>query len=135
MPHLILGIASWVETGLRKHTIPKYLKYFKNLKADSVQVDESGGHVLRYVDNAVGQLWEQMTKILLDEFDQILHKLKWPDVNVKPTREWTDSFEKLLDLQTEAITQARGPIILLPIGAMAEYYVKEFRYHFMSSDK
>ncbi len=87
-------------------------------------------HLVKYVDDTSASLWLQMTKIMSDEFEKVLEKSHWPGEKCKPTREWTDCFDRLLDLQGPEIVAAREPLILLPIGLLAKPFVQEFKYHF-----
>jgi len=89
-------------------------------------------HLVTYVENTSTRLWLEMKKIMSDEFESVLLRSKWPEVASEPTREWTDCFEKLLDLQAPEILAAREPLVLLPMSALAKYFVQQFRYHFFS---
>jgi hypothetical protein len=89
-------------------------------------------HLVNHVDQTSTRLWEQMKKIMTDEFESILQKSKWPDTASEPTREWSDCFEKLLDLQYPELLAARGPTILLPMGVLTKTFTQQFRYHFFS---
>ena len=73
-----------------------------------------------------------MKKIMSDEFETVLQRLKWPEVAAEPTREWSDCFERLLDLQAPEILAAREPLVLLPLEVLAKHFVLQFRYHFFS---
>ncbi|CZR64216.1 related to Rad50-interacting protein 1 [Phialocephala subalpina] len=89
-------------------------------------------HLVNFVESTSNTLWTDMKKIMTDEFDSVLHKMKWPDQTVEPSREFSGSFEKLLDLQAPEIISAREPLILLPISVLARSFIQQFRYHFFS---
>jgi hypothetical protein len=89
-------------------------------------------HLVQYVDDTCTSLWLQMKKIMSDEFESVLQKADWPEEAKEPTREWTDCFDRLLDLQGPEIIAARAPLILLPMGVLAKPFVQEFKYHFFS---
>ncbi|KAE8445591.1 hypothetical protein EG329_013224 [Mollisiaceae sp. DMI_Dod_QoI] len=89
-------------------------------------------HLVNFVESTSNSLWTEMKKIMTDEFDSVLQKMKWPDLTIEPSREWTDSFERLLDLQAPEIVAAREPLILLPMSVLARSFIQQFRYHFFS---
>jgi hypothetical protein len=89
-------------------------------------------HLVNYVDQTSARLWDQMKKIMTDEFESILQNLKWPEATSEPTREWKDCFEKLLDLQDPELKDAVEPIILLPMSVLTKTFTQQFKYHFFS---
>ena len=89
-------------------------------------------HLINFVQKTTTDLWIEMKKIMLDEFEAVLQKAKWPEPTSEPTSEWSDCFEKLLDLQAPEIIGAREPLILLPMSVLAKPFVTQFRYHFYS---
>ena len=89
-------------------------------------------HLINHVQSTTDYLWLQMKRIMSDEFESVLKRSKWPDVANEPTREWSDCFEKLLDLQAPEIMTTREPLILLPMNVLAKSFVQQFRYHFFS---
>lgn len=89
-------------------------------------------HLVKYVEDTSTSLWIQMKKIMSDEFEAVLKKSNWPAETQDPTRQWTDCFDKLLDLQGPEIMAAREPLILLPFGVLARPFIQEFKYHFFS---
>lgn len=89
-------------------------------------------HLVNFVESTSNTLWSEMKKIMTDEFESILQKVNWPDRSIEPSREWSDSFEKLLDLQAPEIVAAREPLILLPMSVLARSFIQQFRYHFFS---
>jgi hypothetical protein len=106
------------------------------IKVKELQVPAEGAatHLVNHIQMVSTQLWASMTKIMTDEFDAMLAKANWPSEAKPPTREWRDSFERLLELQDPEIIAAREPLVLLPIGVLAKPFVLQFKYHF-SSDK
>lgn len=115
------------------------LKPYSRLKHLSVSLrslqgpaEEAGVHIVKYIEERTEMLWEEMKNIMSDEFQVVLKKNNWPSLTGTLDQEWSDSFEKLLDLQTPELLTARGTVILLPMAVMTKYFVQEFRYHFMS---
>lgn len=96
------------------------------------QTEGAAVHLVRHVQDSANELWIEMKKIMLDEFEAVLKKSKWPDPTSEPTVEWSDSLEKLLDLQMPEIVSAREPLVLLPMSVMVKPFVQQFRYHFFS---
>ncbi len=96
------------------------------------QAEGAAVHLVRHVQKSADELWVEMKKIMLDEFEAVLKKSKWPEPTSKATAEWSDSFEKLLDLQMPEIMSAREPLVLLPMSVMAKPFMQQFRYHFFS---
>jgi hypothetical protein len=92
----------------------------------------AGVHLVKFIQETTDELWIEMKKIMLDEFEAVLKKSKWPDATSEPTTEWSDCLEKLLDLQMPEIVAAREPLILLPMEVLAKPFVQQFRYHFFS---
>lgn len=95
--------------------------------------DEAAGHLVTYVEKRATALWEEMNQIMLDDFDAILTKADWPTSQAQVSPEWIAGFQKLLELQTPEILDAKKPTILLPMAALAKTFVQQFRYHFMGS--
>lgn len=89
-------------------------------------------HLVTYVESASTSLWAEMKKIMSDEFEAVLKNSKWPEEANEPTREWTDCFDRLLDLQGPEIMSAREPLVLLPMGVLAKSFVQQFKFHFFS---
>lgn len=100
----------------------------------SLAAEGAAPHLVRHVQNATTKLWADMKRIMSQEFETILQKLKWPDDKTAgTTREWCDCFEKLLDLQAPEILAAREPLVLLPIEVLSKVFVLQFRYHFFGN--
>ena len=117
------------------------LKPYTQLKELAWKVQQLQGpaegaatHLVNHIQTVSTQLWVSMTKIMTDDFGSILANAKWPSEAKSPSREWRDSFERLLQLQYPEIIAAREPLILLPIGVLARPFILEFKFHF-SSDK
>jgi RAD50-interacting protein 1 len=116
------------------------LKPYTQLKELSISLNQLQGqaegaaiHLVTHVQTTTTQLWVQMKKIMSDEFESVLQKAKWPDSTNEPTREWTDCFGRLLDLQGPEIMAAREPLVLLPMSVLAKHFILEFRFHFFSN--
>jgi RAD50-interacting protein 1 len=116
------------------------LKPYARLKQLSVSLrslqepaEGAAVHVVTYVDKRVSSLWEEMKKIMSDEFEAVLKRTHWPASTETWTKEWSDCFEKLLDLQTPELYSAQGPVVLLPMAVMTKTFVQQFRYHFMGN--
>ncbi len=116
------------------------LKPYTRLKAISLALrslqepaEGAASHIVTHVDERVSSLWKEMKKIMSDEFEAVLKKTHWPATTEKRTKEWSDCFEKLLDLQAPELSSAQGPVILLPMAVMTKTFVQQFRYHFMGN--
>jgi hypothetical protein len=114
------------------------LKPYARLKQVSISLRQlqepaegAGVHVIKYVDDRAVRLWEEMKKIMSDEFEVVLKKTHWPTSTEIWSREWSDCFEKLLDLQTPELLSSREPVILLPMAVITKTFVQQFKYHFM----
>ncbi len=131
-----------MKTEAREHlpASPKEaLKPYTQLKQLAISLEQlqepaEGGavHLVNYVQNTSTSLWAEMKKIMSDEFEGVLKKSKWPDPTSEPTREWSDCFEKLLDLQTPEIMAAPEPLARLSMSVLTKTFVLQFRYHFLS---
>jgi RAD50-interacting protein 1 len=115
------------------------LKPYARLKQLSISLQQlqepaegAGVHIVKYVDDRAICLWEEMKKMMSDEFEAVLKKTHWPTSTEIWSREWSDCFEKLLDLQTPELLSAREPVILLPMAVITKTFVQQFKYHFMS---
>ncbi len=95
--------------------------------------EEAAGHLVNYVERRAEALWEEMERIMLDDFDSILKKSDWPTSSQGVGQEWTESFSKLLELQTPEIMNSNDVVVLLPMTALAKVFIQQFRYHFMGS--
>jgi hypothetical protein len=95
----------------------------------------AGVHVVTYVNKRVDSLWEEMKKIMTDDFEAVLKKIEWPSSvdDQALTGEWSESFQKLLDLQTPELMNSSEHILLLPMAVMAKPFVRQFKYHFMEA--
>jgi hypothetical protein len=122
------------------HAPKEALKPYARLKQLSISLstlqgpaEGAAGHLVTYVDKRVSSLWEEMKKIMSEEFEAVLRRTHWPTSTETWTKEWSDSFEKLLDLQMPELYSAQGPVILLPMAVMIKTFVQQFRYHFMGN--
>lgn len=122
------------------HDPKEALKPYARLKQLSLSLrslqgpaEGAAGHIVTHVDKRVTSVWEEMKKIISDEFEAVLKRSHWPTSPERSTKEWSDCFEKLLDLQTPELYSAQGPVILLPIAVMTKTFIQQFRYHFMGN--
>ncbi len=90
-------------------------------------------HLVNYVLQAPKELWSEMKKTMFDEFDGLVQKTNWPEGDINITREWSDCFDRLLDLQGPELLHAKTPIILWPMDILTRTFVQEFKYHFYSA--
>ncbi|PSR90900.1 RINT-1 family protein [Coniella lustricola] len=100
-----------------------------------VEADGAAVHLVTHVAAIADSLWEEMKKTMWTEMDGILAKKGWPkkvDPQSEVDDEWREGFEKSIDLQVPEILYSTQVITLLPMEVMAQNWVKEFRYHFMS---
>lgn len=120
--------------GRPKEALKPYAKLKElslSLRHLQVAAEEAAGHLVTYVEKRADALWEEMNQIMLDDFDSILKKSNWPASSKKCDAEWISSFEKLLELQTPEVLDAKQPVVLLPMTALTKPFVQQFRYHFM----
>jgi hypothetical protein len=101
-----------------------------NVRQLHAGAEGAGTHLVEHIETASTQLWASMTKIMSDDFQAVLDKAKWPIEANPPTRQWMDSFEKLLDLQYPELIDAKEPLILLPLAVLAKPFVQQFKYNF-----
>lgn len=97
--------------------------------------DGAAVHLVTHVADIAESLWEEMKRTMWAEMDGILAKRGWPK-KVSPRsevdEEWRECFEKSMDLQVPEVLYSSGVVTLLPMDVMAQNWIKEFRYHFMS---
>src|SRR3569833_551553 len=114
------------------------IKQMSNLMRELQRpADGAATHLVGYVAGIAETLWDEMKKTMWEEFDALLAKRKWPtvDVHLEVDREWREGFEKLMDLQAPEVLYSHSVITLLPVDVMAQIFIKEFRYHFLSDRK
>ena len=99
--------------------------------------DEAATHLVNHVAAVAESLWAEMKRTMWDEFDALLGRRGWPrvDPELEVDGEWRESFEKLIDLQVPEILYSAEVVPLLPVDVMAQIFVKEFRYHFLSDKR
>ncbi|KAB5533649.1 TIP-1 family-domain-containing protein [Coniochaeta sp. 2T2.1] len=98
------------------------------------QADGTAVHLVSYVAGITDALWDEMKATMSKELEAVLVQRNWPrvDVNGEIDEEWRLCVEKLLDLQVPELCYSPGMVTLLPMDVMAQIFVKEFRFHFMS---
>ncbi|EPE03330.1 rint-1 family protein [Ophiostoma piceae UAMH 11346] len=103
--------------------------------------DVSAPHLVAYVADVADKLWQGMNATMRASFSELLEARQWTVGRVDPElvadETWRDGFAKLLALQKPEVVAAaeapqQPPQILLPIAVMAEFFVLEFRYHFLA---
>ena len=120
--------------GRPKEALKPYAKLKElslSLRQLQAPAEEAAGHLVLYVEKRAVALWEEMNMIMLDDFERILKASNWPSKSNNITSEWKSSFEKLLELQTPEILDAKQPVVLLPMAALTKPFAQQFRYHFM----
>jgi len=115
------------------------LKPYTQLKELAIRLRElqepaegAAVHLVNHVERTSTQLWNKMTKQMTDEFEAVLQKGNWPIQDFEPTRDWSDCFERLLDLQYPEFSTSREPLILLPVSCLAKPFIQQFKYNFFS---
>ncbi|EHA48458.1 RINT-1 family protein [Pyricularia oryzae 70-15] len=102
--------------------------------------DGAATHLVAHVAGVTDVLWDEMKQIMSDEMKALLAARRWP-AEVQPDlvvdEEWRGCFEKLLDLQVPEVLYSPPDAVLplLPIDVMAQIWVKEFRFHFLSDGR
>ncbi|TLD29102.1 hypothetical protein PspLS_03343 [Pyricularia sp. CBS 133598] len=102
--------------------------------------DGAATHLVAHVAGVADALWDEMKQIMSDEMKVLLAARRWP-AEVQPDlvvdEEWRGCFEKLLDLQVPEVLYSPPDVVLslLPIDVMAQIWVKEFRFHFLSDGR
>ncbi|KAK0713099.1 TIP-1 family-domain-containing protein [Lasiosphaeria miniovina] len=104
------------------------------LRKLQVQADGAAVHLVTYVESVTDILWDEMKKTMRGELEAVLKERGWPNVNpdLEVDQDWLRCFERLLDLQAPEILYSPGVVTLLPVDVMAQIFVHEFRFHFMS---
>ncbi|KAL2163477.1 hypothetical protein VTH06DRAFT_5535 [Thermothelomyces fergusii] len=99
------------------------------------QADGAAAHLVARVAAAADRLWDEMKQTMWDELEALLASRRWPaavDPGAGADEEWLRCFGKLLDLQAPEVLDSPTTVSLLPIDVMAQIFVKEFRFHFLS---
>lgn len=106
------------------------------IRLRELQQDADGAavHLVTHVDSVVDKLWDEMKKTMWDELEAVLAARGWPQVDPdsEADEEWLQCFEKLVDLQVPEVLYSPTTVSLLPVDVMAQIFVKEFRFHFLS---
>jgi hypothetical protein len=103
----------------------------KDLQHDA---DGAAVHLVTHVESVVEKLWDEMKRTMWDELEAVLAARGWPkvDPDSEADEEWLQCFEKLVDLQVPEVLYSPSTVSLLPVDVMAQIFVKEFRFHFLS---
>ncbi|KAK4250015.1 RINT1-like protein [Corynascus novoguineensis] len=104
------------------------------LKELQRQADGAAVHLVTHVEAVAENLWDEMKKTMWDELEAMLAKRGWPSVDPdsEADEEWLQCFEKLVELQVPEVLYSPTTVGLLPVDVMAQIFVKEFRFHFLS---
>ncbi|EAA30678.1 hypothetical protein GE21DRAFT_10443 [Neurospora crassa] len=117
------------------------LEPYTELKQLSLRLRELQGaadgaavHLVAHVESVAEALWDEMKKTMWSELEVLLKKRGWPNVDPESEvdDEWIQCFEKLVDLQVPEVLYSPTLVTLLPMDVMAQIFVKEFRFHFLS---
>ncbi|CAK7565819.1 MAG: hypothetical protein SEPTF4163_003746 [Sporothrix epigloea] len=130
-------------TQLRRLT-----KRLVELQSTAADTGASAAHLVAHVRAATDALWIEMNATMRNEYSALLEQRGWSsgglDAAVPADETWRDEFGKAVDLQmteilerTSANTSASSvePLPLLPIDVMAQIFVKEFRFHFLTEGR
>lgn len=121
------------KAALEPYTKLKQLATY--LQELQVPADGAAVHLVTHVAKITESLWEEMKRTMWAEMNGILAKRLWPkrvDPHSEIDEEWRECFEKSMDLQVPEVLYSTGVVTLLPMDVMAQNWIKEFRYHFMS---
>jgi hypothetical protein len=120
------------KAALRPYTRLKQLSV--HLRELQENADGAAVHLVSHVAGITAALWDEMKATMSKELEAVLVKRNWPRVEVTSEidDEWRTCVEKLLDLQVPELAYSSGVVTLLPMDVMAQIFVKEFRFHFMS---
>jgi hypothetical protein len=126
--HLPQSPKAALEPYTRLKMLSRQLKELQGL------ADEAAVHLVTYVASTTEALWGEMKTTMWNELDTVLAHHNWPKVDPESLvdEEWTQCFEKLADLQVPEVLYSTGVVTLLPVDVMADIFIKEFRFHFMS---
>ncbi|KAK0721484.1 TIP-1 family-domain-containing protein [Apiosordaria backusii] len=104
------------------------------LKDLQSQADGAAVHLVNHVQSVTDTLWSEMKATMSSELESLLKNRNWPNVDPdsEVDEEWLACFEKLIDLQVPEVLYSPEVVTLLPFDVMAQIFIKEFRFHFMS---
>ncbi|OAR05765.1 hypothetical protein LLEC1_02429 [Akanthomyces lecanii] len=91
-------------------------------------------HLVDHVEAVTESLWAEMKQIMSDELEALLKKRSWPRVDPQSEMDddWIACVEKLVDIQMPELLHSPEVVPLLPVDVMANIFVAEFRFHFLS---
>ncbi|CAK7240460.1 MAG: hypothetical protein STHCBS139747_001901 [Sporothrix thermara] len=118
------------------------------LQGAAADTGAPAAHLVAHVGAVADGLWAEMNTTMRRDFAALLEQRGWStggvDAAVPADETWRDGFGRLVDLQVPEIlertsvvvsTAAAEPVPLLPIDVMAQIFVKEFRYHFLTEGR
>ncbi|OJD27241.1 hypothetical protein ACJ73_01362 [Blastomyces percursus] len=115
------------------------------LKLAQPVAEGAAPHLVAYTSQIANNLRDQMTKVLDENLETVLTKMKWPgnelNTSDKLINEWSDAVELLLELQAPELENSGlvtspesarrwEPPVLLPLVVMARPLELRFKYHF-----
>ncbi|KAL2379623.1 hypothetical protein RJZ90_005148 [Blastomyces dermatitidis] len=115
------------------------------LKLAQPAAEGAAPHIVAYTSQIAKNLRDQMTKVLDDNLETVLTKMKWPGNELNTSddliNEWSDAVELLLELQAPELENSAlvtspesarrwEPPVLLPLVVMARPLELRFKYHF-----
>ncbi|PGH11323.1 hypothetical protein AJ79_04939 [Helicocarpus griseus UAMH5409] len=135
-------LTSSPRSALRPYTRLRNLS--SGLKFAQPAAEGAAPHLVDYAMQVANSLREQMAKVLEDNLERVLAKMKWPGKELNTSEdlinEWADAVELLLELQEPELEHdalAVGspstrwePPILLPLEVMTRPLELRFKYHF-----
>ncbi|CAK7263933.1 hypothetical protein SEPCBS119000_000732 [Sporothrix epigloea] len=118
------------------------------LQDSAADTGTSAAHLVAHVAAVADGLWADMNATMGNEYLALLEQRGWSsgsvDAAVPADETWRDGFGKLVDLQmaeilertsTNTTASSLEPLLLLPVDVMAQIFVKEFRYHFLTEGR
>ncbi|CAK7208387.1 hypothetical protein SCUCBS95973_000085 [Sporothrix curviconia] len=118
------------------------------LQGAAADTGAPAAHLVAHVGAVADGLWAEMNATMRSDFSALLEQRGWSsggvDAAIPADETWRDAFGKLVDLQVPEILERTSatafgpspePLPLLPIDVMAQIFVKEFRYHFLTKGR
>ncbi|CAK7236135.1 hypothetical protein SBRCBS47491_009533 [Sporothrix bragantina] len=118
------------------------------LQGAAADTGAPAAHLVAHVGAVADGLWAEMNATMRSDFSTLLEQRGWSsggvDMAIPADETWRDGFGKLVDLQVPEILErtsvttfapSSDALPLLPIDVMAQIFVKEFRYHFLTDGR
>lgn len=103
----------------------------KTMLALQKRTDGAAAHLVDFIVARSDALWVEMQSRMAKELRTILKKMNYPTNDLESSQEFTECFNKMLDLQEPELVSAAEPLILLPFTVLVEEFKERFKYHFM----